>query len=159
MIVVWLLFFKENWFSCIFMTMDHSNNDWRHGLARIELRVSEIGEWMIQKMWKLNDDKTELIVFTSKYKQDLYNDLSITIGGTVWIVVHKLETWGSYLIECYRYVSMCPIPKKTCRFHIRNICRIRKYLLQDTSVVLVQLLFATTRSVKVPVVEVAKRTN
>ena len=31
----------------------------------------------------LNDDTTEPIVFTSKYKQDLYNDLSITIGGTV----------------------------------------------------------------------------
>ena len=34
-------------------------------------------------MLKLNDDKAELIVFTSKYKQDLYNDLSITIGDTV----------------------------------------------------------------------------
>ena len=65
------------------MTMDHSNNDWRDGLARIELCVSEIREWMNQNMLKLNDDKTELIVFTSKYKQDLYNDLSITIGGTV----------------------------------------------------------------------------
>ena len=55
----------------------------RDGLARIELCVSEIREWMNQNMLKLNDDKTELIVFTSKYKQYLYNDLSITIGGTV----------------------------------------------------------------------------
>ena len=66
-----------------YMTMDHSNNDWRDGLTRIELCVSEIREWMNQNMLKLNDDKTELIVFTSKYKQDLYNDLSITIGDTV----------------------------------------------------------------------------
>ena len=64
----------------LYMTMDHSNNDWRDGLARIELCVSEIREWMNQNMLKLNDDKTELIVFTSQYKQDLYNDLSITIG-------------------------------------------------------------------------------
>ena len=34
-------------------------------------------------MLKLNDDKTELIVFPLKYKQDLYDDLSITIGDTV----------------------------------------------------------------------------
>ena len=34
-------------------------------------------------MLKLNDDKTEIIVFTSKYKHNLYNDLSITIGDTV----------------------------------------------------------------------------
>ena len=67
----------------LYMTMDHSNNDWRDGLARIELCVSEIREWMNQNMLKLNDDKTELIVFASKYKQDLYNDLSITIGDTV----------------------------------------------------------------------------
>ena len=30
---------------------------------------------MNQNMLKLNDEKTELIVFTSKYEQDLYNDL------------------------------------------------------------------------------------
>ena len=30
----------------LYMTMDHSNNDWRDGVARIELCVSEIREWM-----------------------------------------------------------------------------------------------------------------
>ena len=60
----------------LYITMDHSNNDWRDGLARIKLCVSEIREWMNQNMLKMNDDKTELIVFTSKYKQDLYNDLA-----------------------------------------------------------------------------------
>ena len=67
----------------LYMTMEHSNNNWRDGLPRIQLYVSEIMEWMNQSMLKLNDDKTELIVFTSKYKQDLYNDLSIAIGDTV----------------------------------------------------------------------------
>ena len=43
------------------MTMDHFNNNWRDGLARIQLTY----------------------VFTSKYKQDLSNDLRITIGDTV----------------------------------------------------------------------------
>ena len=45
----------------LYMTMDHSNNNWRDGLARIQLCVSEIREWMNQNMLKLNDDKTELI--------------------------------------------------------------------------------------------------
>ena len=35
-------------------------------MARIQLCVSEITEWMNRNMLKLNDDKTELIVFTSK---------------------------------------------------------------------------------------------
>ena len=49
----------------LYMTMDHSNNNWRDGLTRIQLCVYEIREWMNQNMLKLNDDKTELIVFTS----------------------------------------------------------------------------------------------
>ena len=65
----------------LYMTIDHSNNNWRDGLARIQLCVTEIKEWINQNM--LNDDKTELIVFTSKYKHNLYNYLSITIGDTV----------------------------------------------------------------------------
>ena len=65
------------------MTMDYSNNNWRDGLACIQLCVSEVREWMNQNMLKLNNDKTELIVFKSKYKQELYNDLSNTIGDTV----------------------------------------------------------------------------
>ena len=49
----------------LYMTTDHSNNNWRDRLARIQLCVSEITEWMNQNMLKLNDDKTGLIVFTS----------------------------------------------------------------------------------------------
>ena len=44
----------------LYMTMHHSNNNWRDCLARIQLCVSEIREWMNQNMLKLNDDKTEL---------------------------------------------------------------------------------------------------
>ena len=47
----------------LYMTMDHSINNWRDGLARIQLFVSEIREWMNQNLLKLNNDKTELIVF------------------------------------------------------------------------------------------------
>ena len=50
----------------LYMTMDNSNNHCRDGLVRIQLCVSEIKEWINQNMLKLNNDKTELIVFTSQ---------------------------------------------------------------------------------------------
>ena len=135
------------------MTMDHSNNDWRDGLARIELCVSEIREWMNQNMLKLNDDKTELIVFTSKYKQDLYNDLSITIGDTVvdcksQDLYNDLSiTIGDTVVDCSTQVKDLGVifdrvlsirqhvsyTSKTCRFHLRNISSIRKYIPQVSS--------------------------
>ena len=124
----------------LYMTMDHSNNNWRDGLARIQLCVSEIREWMNQNMLKLNDDKTELIVFTSKYKQDLYNDLSITIGDTVVDCSSQVKNLGVIFDRVLSLRQHVSYTSKTCRFHLRNISRIRKYIPQDTGVVLVKSL-------------------
>ena len=124
----------------LYMTMDHSNNNWRDGLARIQLCVSEIRELMNQNMLKLNDDKTELIVFTSKYKQDLYNDLSITIGNTVVDCSSQVKDLGVIFDRVLSLRQHVSYTSKTYRFHLRNISRIRKYIPQDTSVVLFKSL-------------------
>ena len=124
----------------LYMTMDHSNNDWRDGLARIELCVFEIREWMNRNMLKLNDDKTELIVFTSKYKQDLYNDLTITIGGTVVDCSSQVKDLGVIFDRVLSLRQHASYTSKTCRYHLRNISRIKKYISQDISVVLIKSL-------------------
>ena len=124
----------------LYMTMDHSHNNLRDGLARIQLCVSEMREWMHQNMLKLNDDKTELIVFTSKYKQDLYNDLIITIGDTVVDCSSQVKDLGVIFDRVLSLRQHVSYTSKTCRFHLRNISRIRKYIPQDTSVVLVKSL-------------------
>ena len=124
----------------LYMTMDHSNNDWRDGLARIELCVSEIREWMNQNMLKLNDDKTKLIVFASKYKQDLYNDLSITIGDTVADCSSQVRDLGVVFDRALSLRQHVSYTSRACRFHLRNISRIRKYIPQDISIVLIKSL-------------------
>ena len=117
----------------LYMTIDHSKNNWRDGLARIQLCVSEIREWMNQNMLKLNDDKIELSVFTSKYKQDLYNDTVEDCSSQV----KDLGVIFDRVLSLRQHVSYT---SKTCRFHLRNISRIGKYIPQDTSVVLVKSL-------------------
>ena len=95
---------------------------------------------MNQDMLKLNDDKTELIVFTSKYKQDFYNDLSITIGETVVDCCSQVKDLG---VIFDRVLSLCQhvsYTSKTCQFHLRNISIIRKYTPQDISIVLIKSL-------------------
>ena len=124
----------------LYMTMDHSNNDWRDGLARIELCVSEIREWMNQNMLKLNDDKTELIVLASKYKQDLYNDLSITIGDTVVDCSSLVKDLGVIFDRVLSLRQHVSYTSRACRFHLRNISRIRKYIPQDISIFLIKSL-------------------
>ena len=77
-------------------------------------------------------------MFTSKYKQDLYNDLSITIGGIVVDCSSQVKDLGvifDRVISLRQHVSYT---SKTCRFYLRNICRIRKYIPQDISAVLIK---------------------
>ena len=91
---------------------------------RIELCVSEIREWMNQNMLKLNDDKTELIVFTSKYKQDLYNDLSITIGDTVVDCSSQVKDLGvifDRVLSLSQQISMCLIPQIRADFTLETL--------------------------------------
>ena len=102
--------------------------------------VSEIREWMNQNMLKLNDDKTELIVFRLKYKQDLYKNLSITIGDTVVDCSSQVKDLGVIFDRVLSLRQHVSYTSKTCQFHLRNISRIRKYIPQDTSVVLVKSL-------------------
>ena len=101
---------------------------------------SEIREWMNQNMLKLNDDNTELIVFTSKYKQDLHNDLSITISDTVVDCSSQVKDLGVIFDRVSSLLQRVSYTSKTCRFHLRNVSIIRKYIPQDTSVVLVKSL-------------------
>ena len=84
--------------------------------------------------------RQQLIVFTSKYKQDLYNDLSITIGDTVVDCSSQVEDLGVIFDRVLSLRQHVSYTSRTCRFHLRNISRIRKYIPQDTSVVLVKSL-------------------
>ena len=110
----------------LYMTIEHSNNDWQDGLAHIELCVSEIKELMNQNMLKLKDDKSEFIVFTSKYKQALYNDLGITIGGTVVDCSSQVRDLEVILDQVLSLRQHASYTSTTCRIHLRNIGRIRK---------------------------------
>ena len=56
-----------------------------------------------------------------------------------WIVVHKSGIWGSFdrVLSLRQHVSYT---SRACRFHLRNISRIRKYIPQDISIVLLKSL-------------------
>ena len=77
-------------------------------------------------------------MFTSKYKQDLYNDLRITIGDTVVDCRSQVKDLGVIFDRVLLLRQHVSYTSKTCRFHLRNISRIRKYIPQDTNVVIVK---------------------
>ena len=56
--------------------------------------VAEIRNWMRRNMHKFNDDKTELIVFASRYNQHLYSDVSMMTGNTTVVCEPQVKNLG-----------------------------------------------------------------
>ena len=79
-------------------------------------------------------------MFASKYKQDLYNDLSITIGDTVVDCSSQVRDLGVIFDRVLSLRQHVSYTSRACRFHLRNISRIRRYILQDISIVLIESL-------------------
>ena len=64
-------------------------------------------------------------MFTSKYKQDLYNDLSKTIGDTVVDCSSQVKDLGVIFDRVLSLRQPVSYTSKTCRFHLRNISRMQ----------------------------------
>ena len=85
----------------LYIAIEHSANI-HSKLLRMERCVADIRNWMRHNMLKLNDDKTELIVFVSRYNQHLYSDVSMMVGNTT---VKNLSVIFDQLMSMRQHVN------------------------------------------------------
>jgi hypothetical protein len=104
----------------------------------LEECISEIRDWMCLNMLKLNDDKSEFIVFGSKYSMSLVNSLSIKIGESAIESVDSVRNLGAVLDKHTNMEKFVNQKIKSCMYFIRNINRIRKYLTTEATKTLLQ---------------------
>ena len=100
---------------------------------RIEEIMKDIKTWMTAKKYKLNEDKTECMLFGSKNALKRYEQLeNIKIGSSnikIKTVVRDLGVQVDNTLSMKNHVLQTV---KTCNYNIRNIAFIRKYLDEDT---------------------------
>ena len=109
-------------------------------LLRMERCVADIRNWMRHNMLKLNDDKTELIVFASRYNQHLYSDASMMIGNTTVVCEPQVKNLGVIFDQVMSMRQHVNYTSRTARFHLRNISRIRRYIPEESCKLVVQSL-------------------
>ena len=85
-------------------------------------------------------DLTELIVFTSKHRQDLCNTLNIKTGNNLAVRKPHIKNLGVTLDNALSMESYVRTVSKTCRYHLRNISRIRHVLSDDACRTIIQAL-------------------
>lgn len=104
-----------------------------------------VKDWMTANMLKLNETKTEMVVFRSRYNAPLTPDeLTALVGESRIYPSTKARNLGCTMDE---NVAMDAHISQTCRtafYHLRNLKRIRKYLTREATEQMVHA-FITSR--------------
>lgn len=109
----------------------------------IEACVRDIDLWMLHNRLKLNQDKTEVLVFSSRYRPRA-NIGNLTIVDEV---VNCSSTAKDIGVTLDNSLSMVPHITAVCKsafFHLRNMSKIRGFLNTETTKTLVHA-FVTSK--------------
>ena len=114
-----------------FKPAEHSSK--ADAISRIESCVQDIRIWMTNNLLKLNDDKTEVIIITSKEDISSNLDISIRVGGHLtspsMTPPRNLGVLFDSTCSLEAHVSkMC----KNINFNLYSVGKIRKYLDRPT---------------------------
>jgi hypothetical protein len=115
-------------------------DDWKDMSSVVESCVKDISSWMSNNILKLNQSKTELIVFSSKQNNNKTNNMSITVGENEVKCAHAVRNLGVILDSNLNMEKQVNSITKSCFYQIRNIGRIRQYITDEACKTLVQAL-------------------
>ena len=107
-------------------------------LHSIQSCISDVKAWASANMLKLNDNKTELLLVTSKRTTPLHNlPTSITIGNAQIPFKQSVKKMG-HTFDCHitmnAHVSNIA---RTCYFELRRLVSIRRFLTSTATATLV----------------------
>ena len=106
-------------------------DDISSAMDKLEKCLEEIRHWMAQNWLKLNNDKTEFILFCHPKDHASLPDISLTLGDSRIDKVHSVKSIGAYLDV---FMDMDKQIAATCKaswFYLHKIGKIRKFLTED----------------------------
>ena len=111
-------------------------------IRRLEDCIAEIHEWMTLNLLKLNDNKTELIVFGTRQQLSKLDTIpvSIAIGDTTVHLVEMVRNLGYTVDKLLKNTSHINKTVSTTYCQIRNIQNIRSKLDIESTCTVVQAL-------------------
>ena len=111
-------------------------------LIKLNNCISDIRVWMINNKLKINDSKTEFIVFRSpQAKQDL-SGLSVIVGDSIIQQSSKVRNLGIIFDQFLSFDDYISSVCRSTHFHLRNIGRIRHLLSQNVAAQLIHALIS-----------------
>jgi hypothetical protein len=92
---------------------------------------------MCSNLLKLNQDKTDFMIFAPKHRAKELTDFSISFGGNIIHDTPYVKNLGAYFDRTLSMEKQCNAIARSCYFHIRNIGCIRPFISEDACKMLV----------------------
>ena len=102
----------------------------------IEQCVRDIDNWMVINKLKLNQDKTEVVLISSRYRLKPPLD-SLQIGNVTVVPSSSARNLGVIFDKCFNFEEHIKSICKSSHYHIRNIAKIRKYIDEESAKIVV----------------------
>ena len=97
--------------------------------AVLEQCLSEIRSWMFRWGLKINDSKTEYIIFRNRSSTSTCEDInSINIGSSKITISQTVKNLGVMFESTLNRSPHITAVIKSCNYHLRQLGRIRKYI-------------------------------
>ncbi|XP_062320882.1 uncharacterized protein LOC134023075 [Osmerus eperlanus] len=106
--------------------------------ARIEACLTDISAWMNKHHLQLNLAKTELLLILAK--PSISHDLSITLGSATVTPSSSARNLGVTMDDKLSLTAHIAAVSRSCRFTLFNIRKIRRYLSEHSTQLLIQAL-------------------
>jgi hypothetical protein len=113
-------------------------------MERLEACIEEIRTWMNDNFLKLNEQKTEFIIFGTQNNIDKVSEWSVSVGDSEVLPVKSVRNIGAMLDYDFKLNAHVIATTKSCYAHLHYISKIRKYLSIDAAKTLVHA-FVTSR--------------
>ena len=110
--------------------------------SKLEARVKHIDSWKVLNRLKLTQDKTELLLISSRYHQSLAL-IHLQVGEEKICPSESVRNLGVHFDQ---HARMHVHVKNVCQvsfYHRRNISKIRSYLSQGTTEILIHVYITT----------------
>ena len=121
-----------------------NNKDPSGPLARLNSCISDIRVWMIKNKLKINDSKTEFIIFRSPQCKASISGVSVSVGDSNILPSPKVRDLGVIFDECLTLDAHIGNIYRRAHFHLKNIGKIRMLLSFEASSQLIHALITTT---------------
>ena len=106
----------------------------------MELKLDEVRDWMTSNRLKMNDSKTEAIIFGQKAELKSSNCKSIKVGDADIEIAEMVNYLGAPYDSDMSMRTMISEKCRKMNMNIHNIRRIRKYIDNDTCKTMVHAL-------------------